>query len=71
MKTWSNIFWLGTKELRSVLGDVVMVMLIIFLFSAQIYSRSTAISESVNNASIAIVDEDHSTLSRSIANAFY
>ncbi|GGP43344.1 transporter [Shewanella algicola] len=71
MKIWSNIFWLGTKELRSVLGDVTMIILIVFLFSAQIYSRSTAISESVNNASIAIVDEDHSTLSRNIANAFY
>ncbi|WP_372940354.1 ABC transporter permease [Shewanella sp.] len=71
MKIWSNIFWLGTKELRSVMGDVTMIILIVFLFSAQIYSRSTAISESVNNASIAIVDEDHSTLSRNIANAFY
>jgi ABC-2 type transport system permease protein len=71
MKTWFNIFWLGTKELRSVLGDIVMVILLIWVFSFQIYSRSTAINESVNNASIAIVDEDHSTLSRSIANAFY
>ncbi|MFI4853771.1 MAG: ABC transporter permease [Phycisphaerales bacterium JB065] len=71
MKTWSNILWLGTKELRSVLSDVVLVVLIVWAFSIQIYARSTAISESVNNASIAIVDEDHSTLSRAIANAFY
>lgn len=71
MKTWFNIFWLGTKELRSVLGDIVMVVLLIWVFSFQIYARSTAINESVNNASIAIVDEDHSTLSRTIANAFY
>lgn len=71
MKTWTNILWLGTKELRSVLNDVVLVVLIIWAFSIQIYARSTAVSESVNNASIAIVDEDHSTLSRAIANAFY
>ncbi len=71
MKTWINIFWLGTKELRSVLSDVVMVVLIIYAFSLAIYSQSTATSESVNNASVAIVDEDHSTLSRAIANALY
>ena len=29
MLTWTNIFWLGTKELRSVLGDTIMVALII------------------------------------------
>ncbi|WP_067985446.1 ABC transporter permease [Neptuniibacter pectenicola] len=71
MKTWINIVWLGTKELRSVFSDVVMVMLIIYSFSLAIYSQATATSESVNNASIAIVDEDHSTLSRAIANALY
>ncbi len=71
MQFWINIFWLGTKELRSVLSDVVMVGLIIFSFSLAIYSQATAISGSVNNASVAIVDEDHSTLSRAIANALY
>jgi ABC-2 type transport system permease protein len=71
MKTWINVFWLGIKELRSVLGDVVMMGLIIFAFSLAIYSQAKAISESVNNASVAIVDEDHSTLSRAIATALY
>lgn len=71
MKTWINIFWLGTKELRSVLGDALMVGLIIWSFSFSIYSQATGISETVNNASVAIVDEDHSTLSRAIANALY
>ena len=71
MKTWINIFWLGTKELRSVLTDYAMVALIIFSFSIAIYSQANAISESVNNASIAIVDEDNSTLSRAIASALY
>ncbi len=71
MKTWIDIFWLGTKELRSVLSDPVMVGLIIFSFSIAVYSQARAISESVNNASVAIVDEDYSTLSRAIANALY
>ncbi len=71
MKTWIDIFWLGTKELRSVLSDPVMIGLIIFSFSVAVYSQARAISESVNNASVAIVDEDHSTLSRAIADALY
>ncbi|MGB5444336.1 MAG: ABC transporter permease [Psychromonas sp.] len=71
MKTWVNIFWLGIKELRSVFADIFVVGLIIFAFTIDIYSQATAMSESVNNASIAIVDEDHSSLSRSIADALY
>ncbi|WP_417594885.1 ABC transporter permease [Oceanospirillum sp.] len=71
MKAWINIFWLGRKELRSVFSDVVMVILILYSFSLAIYSQATATSESVNNASVAIVDEDDSTLSRAIANALY
>lgn len=71
MKSWINIFWLGTKELRSVLGDALMVGLIIWSFSFSIYSQATAKSETVHNASVAIVDEDRSSLSRAIANALY
>ena len=71
MRTWANIFWLGTKEVRSVLSDLLMVAFIVWSFSATVYSRSTGMGETVNNASIAIVDEDHSALSRQLHNAFY
>lgn len=71
MRSWVNIYWLGRKELRSVLGDFVLVLLIAYSFSVAIYAEATATSESVNNASVAIVDEDHSALSRAIANALF
>lgn len=71
MRQLENIFWLGSKELRSVLSDVFLVALILWSFSFAIYADATAASDSVNNASIAIVDEDRSTLSRAIQNAFY
>ena len=71
MKTCANIFWLGIKELRSLLSDYVMLMLIVYSFSLAIYAEATAISESVHNASIAIVDEDQSALSRALANGLY
>ncbi len=71
MRTWTNIFWLGTKELRSVFRDVIMVALIIWSFSFSIAERSRGIGETVNNASIAFVDEDHSALSAKLREAFY
>ena len=69
MRALQNIFWLGTKELRSFLSDYVMVAFLVWSFSLSIYSEATGTSESVNNASVAIVDADQSTLSRQIAAA--
>ena len=66
-----NIFWLGIKELRSLLSDVVMVGFVIYAFSATIYVQATGTSSEVNNASIAFVDEDGSALSKELVNAFY
>ena len=71
MRHLENIFWLGSKELRSVLSDIFLVGLILWSFSFAIYADATASSDSVNNASIAIVDEDRSALSRAVQNAFY
>ncbi len=69
MRALRNIFWLGTKELRSFFSDAVMVTFLVWTFSFSIYSEATGTSESVNNASVAIVDNDRSALSRSIAAA--
>lgn len=71
MRALSNIFWLGTKELRSFFGDTVMVAFLIWSFSFGVYSEATGSSEAVNNASVAFVDEDASTLSRAIASALH
>jgi ABC-2 type transport system permease protein len=66
----SNILHLGIKELRSLMRDPIMLGLIVYAFSFAIYSRATAIPESLNRAPIAIVDEDNSPLSWRIADAF-
>ncbi len=71
MRSLSNIFWLGTKELRSFFSDAVMVGFLIWSFSFSVYSEATGSSEAVNNASVAIVDEDRSALTRSIAAALH
>ena len=71
MQSLSNIFWLGVKDLRTLSKDLMMILFIIYSFGISIYTQSTGAGETVNNASIAIVDEDNSSLSRSIAGLFY
>jgi ABC-2 type transport system permease protein len=66
-----NIFWLGIKELRSLLSDKVMVVFVVYAFTLAIHVQATGTSSDVNNASIAFVDEDESALSKELFNAFY
>jgi ABC-2 type transport system permease protein len=66
-----NIFWLGLKEIRSLMSDLVMVVFVVYAFTLAIYIQATGTSSEVNNASIAFVDEDVSALSKELFNAFY
>lgn len=66
-----NIYQLGCKELWSLWRDPVMLILIIYTFTVAIYTAATAMTDSLNMAPIAIVDEDHSSLSERISSAFY
>lgn len=69
MRSMANIFWLGTKEVRSLFRDIVMISLIIWAFGPGLMMRAAGIKETVNNASVAFVDEDRSALSRSLMQA--
>ncbi|WP_168879841.1 ABC transporter permease [Rhizobium sp. P28RR-XV] len=71
MRSLLIIFWLGTKELRALAKDPTMIIFMIWAFGVGIYVQATGAGETVNNASIAVVDEDRSQLSRSIADLFY
>jgi ABC-2 type transport system permease protein len=70
MRKLSNIFWLGTKELRSFLHDFVLLGFVIYAFSLAIITQAGSYSQEVHNASVAVVDEDHSELSGRIMGAF-
>ncbi len=70
MRTIENIFWLGTKELISFLHDYVLLALVVYAFSFQIMAQANSYSQEVHNASVALVDEDHSELSDRIGRAF-
>ena len=67
----SNIFNLGIKELRSLMRDPMLLILIAYSFTVAVYTAATAMPETLNKAPIAIVDEDRSPLSARIAGAFY
>jgi ABC-2 type transport system permease protein len=71
MRKVENIFWLGIKELRSFLHDYVLLGLVIYAFSLTVILQARSNSQELHNASIGIVDEDNSELSRRIAHAFY
>jgi ABC-2 type transport system permease protein len=70
MRKAANIYWLGIKELRSFLHDYVLLGLVIYAFSWAVILQARSNSQDLHNASIGIVDEDHSELSRRIAHAF-
>ncbi len=67
----ANIVQLGIKELRGLLRDPMMLVLIAYAFTLAIYTSAKAMPETLNNAAIAIVDEDQSPVSGRIATAFY
>jgi len=71
MHSLANIFWLGTKELRSFVHDYVLVGLIIYAFSIAVYAQAQSSSQELHNGAIAIIDEDNSPLSRYIIEGFY
>jgi ABC-2 type transport system permease protein len=68
---WRNIGHLAMKELRSLLRDPVMLVLIVWAFSFSIYTAATAMPETLHKAPIAVIDEDRSQLSRHIVDALY
>ena len=65
-----NIYRLGVKELWSLWRDPVMLVLIVYVFTLAVYTAASAMPETLHNAPIAIVDEDHSPLSQRIVSAF-
>ena len=71
MRKAANIYWLGVKELRSFSRDFVLLALVTYAFSFAVTLQARSYSQELHNASIAIVDEDHSVLSRRIAHAFF
>ncbi len=70
MRRWmKNAFRLGIKEFASLARDGVMLALIAYVFTFAVYTEATAMRTDVNDAKVAIIDNDHSTLSGRIKDA--
>ena len=70
MQSLRNIFQLGIKELRGLVRDPLMVVLIVYCFTVNVYVSAKSQPDSISDAAIAIVDLDHSPLSKRITDAF-
>lgn len=66
-----NIYRLGVKELWSLWRDPVMLVLVVYAFTFEVYAAASSMPETLHNAPIAIVDEDRSQLSQRIVAAFF
>src|SRR5215831_8340338 len=63
----ANIYRLTIKELRGIRSDPVMLALVAYSFTIAVYATATGFRTEATNLSVGIVDEDHSDLSRRIA----
>lgn len=70
MRWITNIYRLGIKEIYSLLRDPVLMGLILYTFTVAIYTVAHGVRTELNNASLAIVDEDRSSLSSQLTGAF-
>jgi ABC-2 type transport system permease protein len=61
---WHSIYRLGLKEMISLRHDPVMVLLILYAFTFAIVAPSRGVKLELENASIAVLDQDRSPLSR-------
>ena len=66
MKNLWHIAQLGVKELLSLARDPVLLFLIAYAFTFSVYTPAKSAVMDVVNASVAIVDEDDSAVSRRI-----
>ena len=67
MRSISNIFRLGIKELFSLRYDPVMIFMIVYMFTFAVFEEAQNAATGVVNAAVAIVDEDRSRLSQRIS----
>ena len=65
----NNTWHLGLKEFHSLLGDMTMLFLIVFMFTVAVYADAHSKPESLHRAAVAVVDEDRTQLSERIVAA--
>lgn len=66
MSRLNHTLRLGLKELTSLRHDSVLLLFLLYAFSVAIYMPAAGSVIGVHNASVAVVDEDHSLDRKSV-----
>ncbi len=69
MRAIKNIFALCIKELRSLFGDKVLLVMIVLVFTVLAVQSARGVSTEVKNATVGVIDLDNSVLSHRITDA--
>ena len=64
-----NIYHLTVKELRSIVADPLMLVLVLYTFTVAVYTVATGASTEAKDLIVGVVDEDQSDLSHRLLDA--
>lgn len=67
---WNRVGALTLKELKQLGRDPILLLVIVYFFTADIYIAGAGIRMDLHNASIAVLDHDHSATSRELIHRF-
>lgn len=67
---WIRVRALAWKELLQLLRDPILLFIVVYAFSADIYNAASGISLQLNQAVLALLDFDRSAASRELASRF-
>ncbi len=67
---WDRIIAMTVKELKQLVRDPVLLLIIAYFFTADVYLAGSGINLSLRNASVMVIDHDHSAASRELIYRF-
>jgi ABC-2 type transport system permease protein len=67
---WDRIIAMTVKELKQLVRDPVLLLIIVYFFTADVYLAGSGINLSLKNASVMVMDHDHSAASRELVYRF-
>lgn len=67
---WERIIAMTVKELKQLIRDRVLLLIIAYFFTADVYMAGSGIHLNLSNASVMVIDHDHSAASRELIYRF-
>ncbi len=67
---WDRIFAMTVKELKQLIRDPVLLLIIAYFFTADVYMAGSGVNLNLRNASVMVIDHDHSAASRELIYRF-